>query len=250
MLLKLGSSGDEVEMWQAFLKGRYPYSQVLIDGNFGPETEKATITFQKETGLTSDGIVGQSTFLKAKTFGFSTTNLGDLSNLAPLSPLERETTFGKFTYTSNPLPGNPENIKINQKWVSENITSIQIPELSNVNGAPKSGIIQCHKLIVPQIFSLFKTWSDQGLLNKILTWDGCWCPRFVRGSNITLSNHSWGTAFDINARWNPLGVNPPQIGAIGSVKELVKIAEEHGFFWGGNYSKRPDGMHFECVIIK
>jgi hypothetical protein len=70
----------------------------------------------------------------------------------------------------------------------------------------------------------------------------------VRGSNTTLSNHAWGTGFDINAKWNPLGAVPALRGDTGSVRELVPIAHDHGFFWGGHFS-RSDGMHFEVARV-
>ncbi len=60
-----------------------------------------------------------------------------------------------------------------------------------------------------------------------------------------LSNHAYGTAFDINAAQNGLGVEPAAIGKRGCVRELVPLANRHGFFWGGHFSKRKDGMHFE-----
>ena len=65
-----------------------------------------------------------------------------------------------------------------------------------------------------------------------------------------LSNHAFGTAFDINVPFNPLGARPALIGKQGSVRELVPIANEHGFFWGGHFGKRPDGMHFEVAVLK
>jgi hypothetical protein len=40
------------------------------------------------------------------------------------------------------------------------------------------------------------------------------------------------------------------VGQHGSVRELVSIANEHGFFWGGHFDKRRDGMHFEVAVIK
>jgi hypothetical protein len=33
------------------------------------------------------------------------------------------------------------------------------------------------------------------------------------------------------------------------VRELVPIANKHGFYWGGHYSKRADGMHFEAAKV-
>ena len=53
-----------------------------------------------------------------------------------------------------------------------------------------------------------------------------------------LSNHAWGTAFDINAKWNPFTHIPALVGSTGSVRELVKIANDFGFYWGGHFQQR------------
>ena len=42
---------------------------------------------------------------------------------------------------------------------------------------------------------------------------------------------------------------PAPAGAEGSVRELVDIANAHGFFWGGHFKGRPDGMHFEVAKL-
>jgi len=70
----------------------------------------------------------------------------------------------------------------------------------------------------------------------------------MRGST-NLSRHAWGTAFDINVPWNGLNVVPPRVGDKGSVRELVTIANKHGFYWGGHFG-RLDGMHFEIAVLK
>ena len=70
----------------------------------------------------------------------------------------------------------------------------------------------------------------------------------MRGSRTTLSNYAWGTAFDINVPWNARGTVPALCGEKGSVRELVAIANEHGFYWGGHFSRR-DGMHFEVARV-
>ena len=64
MLLKLGSKGDDVKKLQEKL-GLNP------DGNFGPNTEKTVKDWQSKNGLTSDGVVGDATWVKL--FGNSTT---------------------------------------------------------------------------------------------------------------------------------------------------------------------------------
>lgn len=57
MLLKVGSSGEEVKQIQRKLG-------VTDTGNFGPLTEAAVKKWQKENGLLDDGIVGDSTWSK------------------------------------------------------------------------------------------------------------------------------------------------------------------------------------------
>ena len=57
MLLKRGSKGDDVKKLQTKLG-------ITADGDFGPATESAVIKFQKENGLTQDGIVGSGTWGK------------------------------------------------------------------------------------------------------------------------------------------------------------------------------------------
>lgn len=77
---------------------------------------------------------------------------------------------------------------------------------------------------------------------------------FVTGG--TVVSNSWATAFDINVAWNLLGAQPALKGKNGSVRELVSLAFDHGFYWGGwfggpyNPSGRADGMHFEVYAVK
>ena len=73
--------------------------------------------------------------------------------------------------------------------------------------------------------------------------------RRVRGSATKLSNHAFGAALDINYAWNKLGHIPALIGSRGSLRELVPIANQLGFYWGGHYAGRKDGMHFEVAKI-
>lgn len=68
--------------------------------------------------------------------------------------------------------------------------------------------------------------------------------RDIRGSTAT-SNHASGTAEDYNAPSHPLGkrgtFNPAQVAALRRI-----LADLGGVVrWGGDYSGRPDEMHFE-----
>ena len=53
--IKRGSRGKAVKIWQVVLG-------VKVDGVFGEETEKKTLSFQKKHGLVKDGIVGRNTW--------------------------------------------------------------------------------------------------------------------------------------------------------------------------------------------
>lgn len=57
MLLKKGSSGENVKLLQEFLK-------ISADGDFGLGTEKTVKEWQTKNGLTADGVVGPSTLKK------------------------------------------------------------------------------------------------------------------------------------------------------------------------------------------
>ena len=60
-LMKTGSKGDGVKwvQWQLAYKGYLEWNEV--DGDFGPKSRNATITFQKANNLEPDGIVGPKT---------------------------------------------------------------------------------------------------------------------------------------------------------------------------------------------
>lgn len=169
---------------------------------------------------------------------------------------ERAVIFGRFAYEAEPMPGNEENIRVTDDWQKENIVWVPISQLKGVSGVeqqggkfPKPPGMLFHRKAAKQLVGLWWAWEQAGLLPLIKEFDGSYSPRFVRGSDHTLSNHAFGGAFDINYAWNHLGAEPSPIGAHGTVRPLVPIAAAYGFFWGGNYSTRKDGMHFEIAKI-
>ena len=261
-VLRKGMKGKDVERWQVFLIGRGFKDKLLADGDFGQNTHNSTVEFQKQIGVLADGIVGNKTFAKAMEMGFelvedkeNTANTGP--NFPPppgfpplVSNAARERVFGKIEFRSKPVPGNPENIVITNGWDRENIEKIVIPQLAGVPGAPHDGAIFFHRLARKQLLDMWAGWERAGLRNRILSWGGSYVPRFVRGSRTTLSNHCFGSAFDINVQENFLGSMPALVGRRGSVRELVKIANDNGFYWGGHFPRRKDGMHFEVAQVR
>jgi hypothetical protein len=254
-LIRINSSGPLVTSWQFFLLGQGLY-EGSADGIFDEEVKEATIEFQRHHGLQPDGVVGNKTFGQAMILGFQgaidtrTDKSGpDWPSPPNFKPLvgneERQKVFGKFKFIHAPLPKNPENIRIIDDWESKNIVTVSIPQLVPIKGSDK---VRFHKLGAQQMVKLWSDWEKAGLMPLVLTWAGSFVPRFVRGSRKNLSNHSFGSAFDINVAWNLLGVMPALVGQKGSVRELVPIANDNGFYWGGHFT-RLDGMHFEIARI-
>lgn len=60
-IYRLGSRGTEVMKIQAVLS-KIGYNPGTIDGIFGPQTESAVRNFQRNFGLTPDGIIGPATY--------------------------------------------------------------------------------------------------------------------------------------------------------------------------------------------
>ncbi len=250
-LIQKGSTGPDVKNIQIFLRGLNLYTWA-VDTSFGPNMEKAVKAFQKQNGVKDDGIIGNTTLTLMLKQGLAlmpdTSDFPSKPNFNPLlSNAQRQAIFGKFKYEDAPTKTNPEGIKILGNWVADNIVTIQLPQLSKATGG-KYTKMSVHKLIVDQIEGVWAEWEKEGLLSLIKTYDGAFYPRYVRGSSKSLSNHSWGTAFDINAEWNGLGKIPAAVGELGSVRELVPIAYKWGFYWGGHFT-RKDGMHMEIAKV-
>jgi len=76
--------------------------------------------------------------------------------------------------------------------------------------------------------------------------DWGYCYRMVRGTTDKLSNHSSGTAIDLNSTKHPLG----KIGTFPAEKVpmIRALAKKYGLKWGGDYKERKDEMHFEIEV--
>lgn len=76
--------------------------------------------------------------------------------------------------------------------------------------------------------------------------DWGYCFRNVRGKLDELSNHSSGTAIDLNATRHPLG----KAGTFPAEKVpmIRALAKKYGLRWGGDYQHRKDEMHFEIAV--
>ena len=260
LMLKPGLSpaSTEIGRWQSFLIGRG--YKIQMTNYYDEATVAATRKYQRENGLIADGIVGNRTLALAVQAGFALFPFDQEStnkksqywptkpwDLKVLSNAEREKIFGKFDYTPKPTPRNAEAIVIDPAWVKENIVNIEVP----IDVFHRITSVKLHKLAKEPFLDLLDAWRKKGVIHLIDVWNGGFVPRFKRGRAVQqdLSNHSWGTAFDINAHTNAMGIIPPLVGEEGSVRELVLDANKLGWFWGGHYNSRQDGMHFELCRL-
>lgn len=163
--------------------------------------------------------------------------------------------FGQFPYRVEPRPGNPERIVILGSWVRTHLVEVAVPQLE------RFGIrrpITVHYRAGAPLVALWAAWEAAGLLDLIPTFDGLWVPRFKRQTGTeteraakaaklgpaSLSNHAWGTAFDIGARAYPQG---RRVKATDPFAQLFPVAEAHGWYPGARFSPTPDPMHFELA---
>ena len=249
---------DDIKQWQLFLHGQGFEFKNPRDGIFGPETEKLTKAFQKAHKLDPDGIVGNGTFGVAMQLGFEAVDFTaepeakfpELPDFDPIVGTEgRQAIFGLLKFKPGGDDFGKESIIITNDFEEEKIVRVGVPELVGIKGAGSSGKARFHTLAAKQFQGLWAAWGRKKLLKNILTWDGSFAPRFIRCSTSSLSNHAFGTAFDINADENPLGAQPALPGEKGCVFDLVPIAHQFGFYWGGHFTNRRDGMHFEVAKV-
>lgn len=133
-------------------------------------------------------------------------------------------------------------------WNEKNIVPVEIPQLRGIAGAPASGMVLIYKDAAADLKAAFAELEEKQLISRIKSWDGSYAPRTTFGTS-RMSSHAWGTAFDINAAFNPMFEKPLEAGTDGSVVELVPIFKKHHFEWGGTFSM-PDGTHFQWVPLQ
>lgn len=93
----------------------------------------------------------------------------------------------------------------------------------------------------------FFSWFDKNIesIDGGTLDDWGYAERTVRGSTTVMSRHAWGGAGDLNALKHPMGKWNTFTSA-QRAKIRAKLTEYEGVIrWGGNYTSRPDDMHFE-----
>lgn len=135
--------------------------------------------------------------------------------------------IGAFSYTLRGRTVIPE-----AGWVNEYIRTETLPVV---------GQVRCHKVMLAQLRMVMLEIQRLGLSKAIYDYGGCYVPRYIAGKS-TLSNHSFGTAIDLNVQDNLRGV-PGKMD-----RRVVAIFKRFGFAWGGDW-RWTDPMHFELARL-
>jgi hypothetical protein len=134
--------------------------------------------------------------------------------------------------SSNGWPASKDRAEIGIKSYAIEGTTIKLACAEAVAPLLVGFATEFHQLIEP---------IDGGSLD-----DWGYCFRMVRGNPTNLSNHSSGTAIDLNATKHTLG----RVGTFPAEKVpmIQALAKKYSLRWGGDYQNRKDEMHFEVAI--
>ncbi len=219
--LKVGMEGVQVKTLQKRLN-RYG-SSLLVDGEFGPVTQRAVIAFQKANSVLADGIVGPGTaaLLNGETAkSVSKTPKPDAGGEGPATPVD---TKGIDVDDADPK-GILKDGRIN-------------PTVKNLAVATVRTLQE--KGLSPYIVDGFRSFEEQnGLYDKGRTKPG---PKvtYVKGGG---SWHNYGLALDI-VFWNKAHTGPSWDGKL-PWKTLGAAGKAAGFTrWMGDSGW--DFAHFE-----
>ncbi|HWP97759.1 MAG TPA: M15 family metallopeptidase [Syntrophomonadaceae bacterium] len=165
----------------------------------------------------------------------------DLNNAYPKLS-KSQGAFGQFHYKE----ADGGRIQIDPQWIAENIVTITLPGLNRqvqVNKAAKDNFIKAFTYIKNGTAVI--NGKEVPLLSLIKTMDGTFVTRHVNWNPANgLSNHSWGTAIDINANNHFRYVDPALEPNDPNGILWEKAFKPAGFSWGNSYS---DSMHFELL---
>ena len=231
----MGVSADAPEIHVGALADQIPQVDAVVNRKWGEELQ---MTFGNAL-LVSTGIASPQSVRPAITRIAGTE--ASVQILGPdLDTSVQQTAFltggsvaavvGTFNYTV--LGGG--RIAPEQSWVSSHIATEPVPIL---------GSMTCNRAMFPQLQAALTEIVDRGLAEVINPGEyaGCYYPRFIAGTQ-TLSNHSFGLAFDINVPGN-------QRGTVGEIdRTVVSIFKRWGFAWGGDWGY-TDPMHFEMNAV-
>lgn len=96
-------------------------------------------------------------------------------------------------------------------------------------------------------WALWYAESIEPLSGRLLD-DWGWAYRPIRGRTSGFSNHASGTAVDLNATAHALGRRHTlSTGQIVRIRTRLRDRYDSEIFWGGDFARRADEMHYELA---
>lgn len=215
--------------------GNYAIKVTAWDGNDTGE-KSVTISVKNAPSSSPAAISTTKSVSRGSTSGSHATPSARYPRLSKVNG-----SFGQFAYRD--LSGG--RIEIDPNWIARNIVTITLPGLNRQ--------VQVNKAAAPNFiyaFNLIKNGTavvngrTVPLLSLIDTMDGTFVTRHVNWNPARgLSNHSWGTAIDINASGHFGYVDSSDVNDPNLIL-WEKAFKPAGFSWGNRYS---DSMHYELI---
>jgi hypothetical protein len=139
------------------------------------------------------------------------------------------------------------------EWQAAHLVLIQTPYPFRLSWDPDTTVrrVRCHTKVSKSLERILQAiLTHYGSPERVRTYradlfGGCYQFRAQRGST-ALSLHSWGAAVDLDPERNQMGV-PWRDGRGMLERQVIQAFQQEGWFWGGDFRKRPDPMHFEAV---
>jgi hypothetical protein len=135
---------------------------------------------------------------------------------------------------STPVAGRPHGLSEINSTFGRAGTNLVSKKMAAGPGGKEINVT-CNAKIADKMAAAFEEIKAKGLSDEIHSFDGSYNYRNKRGGS-SLSTHSWGIAFDINASENPMGSSKQTAGQ----RQLAEIFAKYGF-----YQLPNDPMHFQ-----
>ena len=206
--LRLGSSGTNVRRLQTYLNRihrNYPLIPVItpVDGNFNAQTQEAVRVFQRTFNLTSDGVVGVSTWNKISQIYAAVTGLAELNaegefigiNDTPPTSVLRQGSTGRdvlqlqflLNYTAQFYPSVQT---VTQDSVFGSVTANSVRSFQRLFGLTADGVVGRNTW--NKLYQVYRTIQGdepgEGGVNPS-PWPGVYLRQGSRGSEVvTLQN--------------------------------------------------------------
>ena len=207
------------------------------------------------------------------------------SNTASTNSSEKTESVKEATFTSSKIPdsilkkmiGNSIPAGSKDKVNTDNLSYLKITYWGFDNKTHVGEMI-VHKKLAQEVLAIFKeVYEKKYPIEKMRLIDdygandeksmrdnntSAFCYRVVANTN-TLSNHSKGTAIDVNPLYNPYVVgkyispttgkkytnrNLKVKGMIQKGDDLYNAFIKRGWTWGGSWSSKKDYQHFEKKV--